>query len=214
MSKNIYRIGKCDYCSEANRITRPTPFMADGTAMMCKDCWDMTEEEYAASEGTYIGKFEDGSGYEDIQTEHNRSKKIYIASSWKNVYLVRTWAEFLRSKGFEVDDFTDNSRGRYVFYFADICNPEETDAIQLLQMSEAQKAFDEDKKWIDWADVVFLLLPAGKSSHLEAGYAKGQEKKLIIFQEQYPKGEFDVMYGFADLLTDDPCEVIEFLRTI
>lgn len=65
MSKNIYRTGKCDYCSEANRITRPTPFMADGAAMMCKDCWDMTEEEYAASEGACIGKFEGGPGYEE-----------------------------------------------------------------------------------------------------------------------------------------------------
>ena len=140
--------------------------------------------------------------------------KIYIASSWKNVHLVRVLADFLRNKGFEVDDFTDDSRGRYVFYFADICSPEDTTAIDLLKMESAQKAFKEDKKWIDWAEVILLLLPAGKSSHLEAGYAKGSGKKLIIFQEQYPKGEFDVMYGFADLLTDDPSDVIEFLGTI
>jgi len=138
--------------------------------------------------------------------------KIYIASSWKNVNLVRIWADFLREQGFEVDDFTDNSRGRYVFYFADVCNPEETDAIQLLQIPEAQKAFDEDKKWIDWADIVFLLLPAGKSSHLEAGYAKGQGKKLIIFQENFPKGEFDVMYGFADLITNNMSQLLTFLE--
>jgi len=59
MSKNIYQIGKCDYCGETNKVTRPTPFMADVPAMMCKYCWDMTEEEYAASEGACIGKFEE-----------------------------------------------------------------------------------------------------------------------------------------------------------
>ena len=78
--------------------------------------------------------------------------------------------------------------------------------------AEAQKAFDEDKKWIDWADVVFLLLPAGKSSHLEAGYAKGQGKKLVIFQENFPKGEFDVMYGFADLITNNMSQLVTFLE--
>lgn len=49
----------CDYCSENVDYTRPTPFMADTGANMCKVCWDYTKEEYAASNGEYITAFED-----------------------------------------------------------------------------------------------------------------------------------------------------------
>lgn len=137
--------------------------------------------------------------------------RIYIASSWKNVHTVRIWAEFFREKGHEVDDFTDDSGGRFVFYFKDLPDNENLNAINLLQHESAQKAFNEDKGYIEWSDVVFLLLPSGKSSHMEAGYAKGLGKKLIIFQESFPTGEFDVMYGFADLITSDVDEVVQFL---
>lgn len=139
--------------------------------------------------------------------------KIYVASSWKNVELVRVVANFLRNQGFEVDDFTDDSRGRYVFHYSEIGNLEDLDPITFLYDPRAQRAFQEDKKWIDWADVVIMLMPAGKSSHLEAGYAKGAGKIVIIYWHNgAPKGEFDVMYGFADLLSEDIVEVIGFLR--
>lgn len=139
--------------------------------------------------------------------------RIYLASSWKNEELVRSVAEFLRERGFEVDDFTDNSKGRYVFHWSEIGEVHQLNAVEFLKDERSQKAFLEDKKMIDWADaVVLIILPAGKSSHLEAGYAKGSGKLLIIWQMHFPKGEFDVMYGFADLITDNPCDIVEFLH--
>lgn len=51
MIKNIYKKEKCSYCDDENTLTRPSPFMADRGAMMCKYCWDMTKEEYANSNG-------------------------------------------------------------------------------------------------------------------------------------------------------------------
>ena len=139
--------------------------------------------------------------------------KIYLASSWKNEEIVREWAKKLASvpHNHSVDAFCDPTTGRYVFHFSEIGDPLQLDAINFLSDERSRKAFLEDKKWIDWADVVLLILPAGKSSHLEAGYAKGKGKILIIWQDYYPKGEFDVMYGFADLVTDDVCEVLKFL---
>jgi hypothetical protein len=44
-----------------------------------------------------------------------------------------------------------------------------------------------------------MVLPCSKSSHLEGGYAVGKGKKLYIIGD-FPKGEFDVMYGFSDAL--------------
>lgn len=138
--------------------------------------------------------------------------KIYVASSWKNEKEVKSLAAYLRESGFEVDDFTDDTRGRFVFHYSELGPIEEHDAISFIQHDKAQRAFLEDKKMIDWADAVVMLLPAGKSSHLEAGYAKGSGKKLIIYQEEFPKGEFDVMYGFADLITTDRKGIVEHLK--
>lgn len=137
--------------------------------------------------------------------------KIYIASSWKNERTVLAWATHLRSLGYETDAFVDASKGRYVFHYSEIGDVDDLDCISFLEDERSQKAFQEDKNWLDWADVCLLILPAGKSSHLEAGYAKGCGKKLIIYQDEFPKGSFDVMYGFADLLSDDPVEVARYL---
>ncbi|KXZ22379.1 hypothetical protein P4T89_12820 [Bacillus nakamurai] len=50
---------KCDYCEEYTDKVRPSPFMADAGASMCKECWDGTKEEYATSTDEHIGDFED-----------------------------------------------------------------------------------------------------------------------------------------------------------
>lgn len=138
--------------------------------------------------------------------------KIYIASSWKNADNVKAIAGFLRKSGHEVDCFADESTGRFVFHYSEIDSIENLDAINFLQNERSQKAFVEDKKWIDWSECVLLVLPAGKSAHLEAGYAKGSGKLLVIYQQNFPKGEFDVMYGFADIITDDFREITSFLN--
>lgn len=138
--------------------------------------------------------------------------KIYIASSWKNEGEVLAITDWLRSINHEVDCFADTSAGRYVFHFSKIGTPNLLDAVSFLANERTRKAFKEDRKWLDWCECCFLYLPAGKSAHLEAGYAKGQGKKLVIYQTKFPKGEFDVMYGFADLITDNLTIIREWLR--
>jgi nucleoside 2-deoxyribosyltransferase len=125
---------------------------------------------------------------------------------------VKAIASYLRENGHEVDSFADDSTGRFVFHYSEIDSFENLDAINFLYDERSKKAFAEDKKWIDWSDCVLLVLPAGKSAHLEAGYAVGKGKHLIIYQQIFPKGEFDVMYGFADLITDDFKTIMTFLQ--
>jgi len=138
--------------------------------------------------------------------------KIYIASSWKNEQSVMMLSQFLRENGHQVDAFTDSSTGRYVFHYSEIGPINELNAINFLKNPKSRKAFKEDKKWLDWCECCVMLLPCGKSSHLEAGYAKGRNKKLAIFQPAgFPKGEFDVMYGFADIITANFIELLEWL---
>ena len=142
--------------------------------------------------------------------------KIYIASSWKNENFIFRLAQLFRSWGHKVDAFVDDSTGRYVFDWREIVeNKELLNVKSFLKDQRAKKAFKEDKKWLDWCDCCVLLVPAGESSHLEGGYVKGQKKKLVIFAFRgFEPGQFDVMYGFADLLTDDIDEVKSFLRGV
>jgi len=127
--------------------------------------------------------------------------KVYIASSWKMEKLCKIVAQGLRDAGIEVDCFCDDSTGRYVFHWSEFVEREEDlinyDAIEFINDKRTIRAFEEDKAHLDWADTVVLILPSGRSAHLEAGYGVGQGKRLYIYGE-FPKGEFDVMYRFAD----------------
>lgn len=127
--------------------------------------------------------------------------KVYIATSWRMESTAVILAQRLRQEGFEVDCFCEKRAGRYVFHWSEFVDKEEDlknyDAKSFINDPRVQYAFNEDKKWLDWADVCVLLLPSGRSAHLEAGYAKGQGKKLYVLGG-FIKGEFDVMYNFAD----------------
>lgn len=124
--------------------------------------------------------------------------KIYMASSWKNAAIVIAIANFLRSLGHEVDCFCEQTDKRFSFCWQEIVDDiRDTDAISFLKEEEAKKAFKEDKKWLDWCEVCLLVLPCGKSAHLEAGYSVGKGKHLAIIGD-IQLGKFDVMYGFAD----------------
>jgi len=127
--------------------------------------------------------------------------KIYIASSWKNQQRVLSLAKRLEAEGFEVDAFCRSTSIRHTFHWSEFVDTEEElqnyDAISFLNDPRVQRAAKEDEKWLDWADVVVMLMPCGRSSHLEGGFAKGQGKLLYLYGE-FPKGEFDVMYDLAD----------------
>ena len=125
--------------------------------------------------------------------------RIYIASSWRNDGCIGL-ARWLRGLGHQVDCFCDPSTGRYVFHWSELVPDEsalrEYDAVDFLRPEPVRRAYQEDRKWIDWAQAVLLYLPCGRSAHLEAGYAVGMGKRLVIYG-QFEKGQFDVMYGFA-----------------
>ena len=133
-------------------------------------------------------------------------RKIYIASSWKNYKRVSELASIFRSEGHEVFDFTDHEHrpdGLDTFVFGakewaehSGKDPDKIEYKDFLTWEPTQRAFASDKAGLDWADTVVMVLPCGRSSHLEAGYCVGSGKELFIFGD-LPFGEFDVMYWFA-----------------
>lgn len=142
--------------------------------------------------------------------------KIYLASSWKNYEGVRCLANHLRKQGHEVDDFTDDSQGRFVFSWIEITeDAAKLNALEMMKDSRAMKAFNEDKSRIDWCNVLVCILPCGLSAHMELGYAAGTGKKVIVYAPGgFEPGEWEVMYGFADALTDDLFLLRKILREI
>ena len=60
----------------------------------------------------------------------------------------------------------------------------------------ANHIFKLDKEHLDKSDSGVLVMPAGKSAHLELGYLIGQGKPGYVLFDKEPE-RFDVMYLFA-----------------
>lgn len=60
----------------------------------------------------------------------------------------------------------------------------------------AQHIFSFDKHHLDRADIGLMVMPCGKSGHLELGYMIGQGKRGYILFDQTPE-RVDIMYNFA-----------------
>lgn len=84
---------------------------------------------------------------------------------------------------------------------------------QALAGAVAQNAFNFDKRHIDASTAAVLVMPAGKSAHLELGYAAGKGKATGILLVEDPE-RFDLMYNFADLVTNDRDRLAAFLKEV
>lgn len=124
------------------------------------------------------------------------TRRIYLASSWRNPEQPAV-VERLRAAGHEVYDFRNPAPGDDGFRWTEVdrdwtaWTPEAF--IPRLQHPVAQKGFANDKAALDWCDTCVLLLPCGRSAHLEAGYAAGQGKRVIFVLRQ-EKFEPELMY--------------------
>ena len=92
-------------------------------------------------------------------------KRFYIASSFSNIINVRYVAQTLESKGYVTTyDWTQNaSRDASPVTLADL-----------------RSIGQHEKDAVTGADVVVILLPGGKSTHVELGIAIAQGKRTIL----------------------------------
>jgi hypothetical protein len=75
----------------------------------------------------------------------------------------------------------------------------------------ADHVFHFDKYHLDRADSGVLVLPAGKSGHLELGYLAGQGKRTFILFDSVPE-RWDVMYKFATGVAFSVDELVRLLK--
>jgi nucleoside 2-deoxyribosyltransferase len=72
--------------------------------------------------------------------------------------------------------------------------------------------FNIDKHHLDRSDVGVLVLPAGKSAHIELGYLRGSGKPGYILFDQEPE-RYDIMYKFATDIFFSEDELVGRLMT-
>src|ERR1051325_6230430 len=109
--------------------------------------------------------------------------KMYLASSWKNQEQ-RDVVVTLRKLGHEVYDFKEPHPYQSGFLWSDV-DPnyqqwEPNDYLKHLNHPLSINGFTSDMEAMIWADCCVLLLPCGRSAHIEAGYFVGSNKLLYI----------------------------------
>lgn len=83
---------------------------------------------------------------------------------------------------------------------------------QSLARPAARHVFRFDKLHLDMSDEVVLVMPAGKSGHMEFGYSIGTGKKGYVFFDGNEPERWDVMYGFATGVCMDEKELLQAIR--
>lgn len=77
----------------------------------------------------------------------------------------------------------------------------------------ARHVFEFDKHHLNRCDAAILVLPAGRSGHLELGYAVGLGKRGFILLEEGSTERWDVMYQFAETVFTTKEKMLEYFST-
>lgn len=132
--------------------------------------------------------------------------RIYVASSWRCARQPSV-VEALRADGHDVYDFKNPEPGNQGFWWSEI-DPNwqswtEAEFLGGLSHKIAIAGFLRDENALRRSDLCVLVLPCGRSAHLEAGFAVGMNKKLAILLSPEERLEPELMYSWADWISSD-----------
>ena len=137
--------------------------------------------------------------------------RIYVASSWRNGTQPGVVRQ-LRAEGHAVYDFK-NPVGRTGFSWSQVLeHPIKTFADYMAALANpiAAAGYLSDMRAMEWADTCVLVLPCGRSAHLEAGWFAGRGKRLMILTMDGEEPE--LMALMANLITNDIEVLLRELR--
>jgi hypothetical protein len=141
-----------------------------------------------------------------------RPRQIYVASSWRNPHQSEVVAA-LHKAGHLVYDFKNPRPGNKGFAWSEI-DPnwlgwKADDYVRLLDHPIAKAGFASDMNAMKWADTFVLVLPCGRSAHLELGWACGQGKQTLILTADGQEPE--LMAKMCDHICTSLQEVMDIL---
>lgn len=142
---------------------------------------------------------------------------IYVASSWRNTTQPIV-VQALRDLDHVVYDFRDDDG----FHWSEIdptykgvgegVGTSPAQYVEMLAHPLAKRGYARDIEALDECDLCVLVLPCGKSAHLELGRASGRGSGTAILCEDPMQPE--LMYGMADHVAVDLDDLLRFVDTI
>lgn len=142
--------------------------------------------------------------------------RVYVATSWRNERQSGV-VEAVRNAGHEVYDFRNPKPGDHGFHWSEIdpdwqtWSPAEYRAA--LNHPRAVDGFASDMDALTAADAVVLVGPCGRSAHIEAAYAAGVGKLVMVLLAD---GEPELMYKIFDhlcLSIEEVCNLLALADT-
>jgi len=142
--------------------------------------------------------------------------RVYLASSWRNTRQPDAVC-LLRQAGHQVYDFRNPPGGiKDGFRWSEI-DPDwrSWTAAQYranLQTPLAKRGFNSDFDGMRWAEVGVLLLPCGRSAHLELGWMAGAGKTTVIWTHDGEEPE--LMALLATRICTSRVELLDYLAEL
>lgn len=111
--------------------------------------------------------------------------KFYIASSFRNIDAVHYVSQHLKSKGYiRTYDWTENSESHHTLAFT-------FEDLKHIGQKEKQAVLD--------ADILIVLLPGGKGTHVELGIALGHGKRIFLHSPDQAINQLETTSTFYHL---------------
>lgn len=135
--------------------------------------------------------------------------KLYVASSWRNPHQPEV-VGLARDVGCQVYDFrnpgVEGPAGgpEKGFSWGDIASEWQDWTVEeyrdALRTPRACEGFAADMDALEWADAVVAVMPCGRSSHLELGWACGAGKRTAIYYPPVVVFEPELMAKMSTIL--------------
>ena len=167
----------------------------------------------------------EGLKFDHKPRPYGRPRYVYVASSWRNPIHTAVCAT-LRSVGIPHYDFRNPPNGTGFSwkevrpgYNGDIHNTETRvkgadyelvpTYLEMITHERAVEGFNADFAAMERADAFVMVLPCGKSAHLELGWAIGQGKYTAVLLEDPVEPE--LMYRMFDYLSPNLFDLLGWL---
>lgn len=152
---------------------------------------------------------------------------VYVASSWR-CHMQQAVVMTLQAAGIPCYDFR-NPEGGTGFSWSQVKTPDGPESIRyphlvkakgsdweskdeylrMIAHPRAQVGFEADFAAMQKADTFIMVLPCGKSAHLELGWAVGEKKRTAILLENPIEPE--LMYKMVDHLSPNMMDLLAWL---
>lgn len=122
-------------------------------------------------------------------------KSLYLIGSLKNTWILEVHKK-LEELGYDVFSDWFSAGPDADDHLRDYYRERGYNYREIMESYSAKQIFEYDRHHLDRCDEAIMVMPAGKSGHLELGTVIGAGKNGYILFDQEPE-RVDIMHGFA-----------------